>query len=95
MAAGLPAALHLAQQPDAVDAFAVAHGGIELPHDIDSLQKPGFVACAEKDMELSADARKQMQALMKCAFCCTRCLLLWTGSRRAVPAVSARTSSCA
>ena len=42
----MPATLLLAQQDDVVDAFACAHGALELPGDIMSLRKPGFLAFA-------------------------------------------------
>ena len=64
---GCPLALHFARQAGSVAAFSVAHGAVSLPDDIMELKAPGFFACAEHDMAMSASVRSRLQALIKYA----------------------------
>lgn len=48
-------AVLLAQKPDAVDVICSAHpGGLSIPKDIDSIQRPVAFILPEKDMEIKA-----------------------------------------
>ena len=38
-----------------IDAFAGAHGDMELPADITTLQKPGFIAVAGASLDCTAE----------------------------------------
>lgn len=60
---GLPC-LHLAKQLRKVDAFAIAHGQIKVPEDVEPLRVPGLFICAENDHSFPDAARHKAEELL-------------------------------